>query len=89
MTGELPGALFGCVNLLAFLLMGWDKRQARRGGWRVSERTLLLAAALFGAAGELAGMLLFRHKTRKPRFLYGLPALFAAQIALAWLLFAR
>lgn len=74
------------VNLLAFALMGWDKRQARRGGRRISEKTLLLVSALFGAAGGIAGMLLFRHKTRHPQFLYGLPALLLAQVVLARLL---
>ena len=32
------------VNAAAFLLCGWDKRCARRGAWRVPERTLLQAA---------------------------------------------
>ena len=43
------------INLLAFSLMGLDKRQARRGGRRVRERTLLLAAAAGGSVGPPDG----------------------------------
>ncbi|RGT72601.1 DUF1294 domain-containing protein [Mediterraneibacter massiliensis] len=56
------------VNLLAFLLYGEDKRRARKGKFRIRERTLLLAACAGGAAGSLAGMLFFRHKIRKSGF---------------------
>lgn len=69
-------------SLAAFVMMGADKRRARRGRRRIPEATLLWTAALGGSAGELAGMLLFRHKTRHPRFRYGLPALLVLQAAL-------
>lgn len=77
------GAL-GAVNLAAFALCGWDKLCAKRGRRRVPERVLLGWGAAFGSAGLLAGMALFHHKTRKPKFLYGAPALLAAQVALVW-----
>lgn len=35
------------VNVLSFSLMGADKRRAQQGAWRIPERTLFLAAALF------------------------------------------
>ena len=41
------------VNLLAFGLCGLDKWKARRGFWRVRERTLLGTALLGGAPGLL------------------------------------
>ena len=63
--------------------MGIDKRRAVRGRWRVPERTLLTVCALFGAAGGLMGMKLFRHKTQKPRFRFGVPLMLIAQLALA------
>ncbi len=69
------------TNLAAFFLMGIDKRRARKGKWRIPERTLLIACGLFAAAGGLAGMKVFHHKTQKPKFRFGVPAMLAAQIA--------
>jgi uncharacterized membrane protein YsdA (DUF1294 family) len=56
------------VNCVALLLFGVDKRQSKKRGWRIPEARLLLAA-FFGPFGAYAGMLLFRHKTRKIKFL--------------------
>lgn len=55
------------LNLIAFALFGIDKRRAIKDHWRISEATLLIAA-FFGAIGALAGMELFRHKTKKLKF---------------------
>ena len=68
------------INVLACLLMGLDKRRARRNRWRISEKTLFLSAVLGGSVGAIAGMYLFHHKTRHWYFRYGLPALLALQI---------
>ena len=73
---------FFMLNLISFVLFGLDKRRARKGLWRIPEKTLLLSCALFGAAGGLAGMNVFRHKTLKPRFRFGVPALLVLQCAL-------
>ena len=56
--------LFGGLSLLAFFLYGADKQKARKGLWRISEKTLLLTSFLGGALGGLLAMQLFRHKTR-------------------------
>lgn len=83
---QLLGLYLLAVNLAAFGLMGADKRRARRGSWRVSERTLFLPAVLGGALGGLLGMKAFRHKTRHWYFRWGFPLLLALQIGLlAWL----
>lgn len=71
------------INLTGFLLMGLDKRRARRGQWRISEKALFLPAVLGGSLGAIAGMRTFRHKTKHWYFRYGLPALLAVQLALA------
>lgn len=70
------------VNLAAFGLMGWDKRQARKGGWRVPEKTLFLSALLGGSPGAILGMQLFRHKTKHWYFKFGMPAILIVQLAL-------
>jgi uncharacterized membrane protein YsdA (DUF1294 family) len=74
------------VNAVAFLIMLVDKRKAVKKKWRIPEATLLFWAAIGGSVGELAGMYVFRHKTKHPRFTLGVPAILIAQIALGlWL----
>lgn len=68
------------INAAAFLLMLADKQKARRGAWRIPEATLIGSALLGGSLGAIAGMRLFRHKTRHPKFSIGLPLILAAQI---------
>ena len=75
------------MNLLAFALMGIDKMKAKRGSWRIPEKTLFLVTALFGGLGGTLGMRMFRHKTKHWYFKFGFPALLVVQIVLlAWLL---
>ena len=70
------------MNLLAFALMGMDKMKAKRGSWRIPEKTLFLVTALFGALGGTLGMHVFRHKTKHWYFKFGFPALLVVQIVL-------
>ena len=56
------------VNIISLMLFGVDKLKSKVGGWRIPELRLLLVA-LFGPFGAYAGMLLFKHKTRKVKFL--------------------
>ena len=72
------------ADLLAFLLMGADKRRAVRRKERVPEAALFLAAILGGALGGTLGMLLFRHKTKHTAFRLGFPLLLAVQAALCF-----
>lgn len=71
------------VNLAAAAAFGVDKSRARRGKWRVRERTLFLLAILGGSPGAILGMYLFRHKTRHWYFRFGLPGILLLQAALA------
>lgn len=70
------------ASIAGFALMGRDKRAARRGRWRIPEKTLFLAALLGGSPGVWLGMRLFRHKTRHPSFRYGVPAILIGQLVL-------
>ena len=80
-------AYLALVNLVAFVVYGADKRRARRDRRRVSEKTLFLLALAGGSAGAWAGMYTFRHKTRHWYFVWGIPAILLAQIALGvWLM---
>lgn len=64
-----------------------DKRRAKRNAWRIPEVRLMLTAALGGSIGVLAGMYLFRHKTKHPKFTLGVPLILAVQVVIAvWIL---
>ncbi len=71
------------INMVAFALMGTDKRRARRNEWRIKERTLFLSALLGGSVGAIAGMQVFRHKTKHWYFVLGMPLILVLQVALA------
>lgn len=78
------------ASLAALVLMGFDKGRAKRGGRRVRERTLWLAALLGGGPGAFCGMKLFRHKTQHTAFCVGLPLLALAQAGLLlWAAWAK
>ncbi|MCI8489548.1 MAG: DUF1294 domain-containing protein [Lachnospiraceae bacterium] len=70
------------INLIAFLLFAVDKWKAVQHRFRIRESVLLGAAAAGGAFGGLLAMRLFRHKTKKPRFAWGIPAMFAFHIVI-------
>jgi len=75
------------VNVVTFGLYGIDKHRAKKGRWRIPERTLLLLPLLGGSVGALLGMRVFHHKTKHWYFVWGVPAILLAQLALAvWLL---
>ena len=56
------------VNGISLTTFGIDKLKGKQGGWRIPESKLLLIAFL-GPFGAYIGMLFFRHKTRKLKFL--------------------
>ena len=74
------------MNAAGFGIMLLDKQLARHHRRRVPEAMLLAFAACFGSAGVLAGMLVCRHKTRKPLFTVTVPLLRAAQAACLYFL---
>ena len=63
------------INIIGLLAMYIDKKKAQRGAWRIPEQTLFIITALGGGIGTIAGMYLFRHKTKKLKFTKGLPAI--------------
>lgn len=70
------------INAVGFLIMLADKEKAKKHLWRIPEATLLTVAALGGSIGSLAGMKVFHHKTKKPKFYIGIPAILVLQILL-------
>ena len=74
------------LSLVLFCMMGSDKHRAKKGAWRIPEKTLFLFTLLGGGIGGTLGMHVFHHKTRHWYFAVFFPLIAIAQIALcAWL----
>ena len=71
------------INIIGFLIMFIDKQKAKKGAWRIPEKTIFIITALGGGIGTIAGMYLFRHKTQKLNFIIGLPLITILEILLA------
>ena len=65
---SVVGVYLVLINLITFALYGADKRRAKQGKWRITERTLITCCFLGGAAGGMLGMKVFRHKTQHTKF---------------------
>lgn len=70
------------INIIVFAMMGIDKRKAIKRRWRIPEKSLFLSAILGGSIGAIAGMQLFRHKTKHTKFVIGMPAILILQIVI-------
>lgn len=72
----------GIINLIGFFAMFLDKQKAKRGKWRIPEKTLFLLAVIGGSLGTTLGMHMFRHKTKHWYFKFGMPFILIVQIIL-------
>ena len=68
------------VNAVTFVTFGLDKMHAQFSVQRVREATLLVLSLLGGSPAALAGMRLFRHKTKKTAFQAAFLIILLAQI---------
>lgn len=80
---------FLVINIIGFFIMFIDKQKAKKGAWRIPEKTIFIITALGGGIGTIAGMYTFRHKTQKLQFVVGLPFITILEIILAiyWIFF--
>ena len=76
-------AYFLLISLIAITATLLDKYRARRHKGRIPEATLLLLSALGGSAAMLITMRLIHHKTRKKKFMIGIPVILILQLAAA------
>lgn len=76
------GIYFVCINVITFLIYAIDKERARKGKWRIRENVLLGLCVVGGTLGGLLGMRLCHHKTKKPKFYFGVPTILVLQISL-------
>ena len=75
-------AYLALMNLLAVCLTIRDKSAARKKAWRIKERTLLAVSFFGGSMAMLLTMLAIRHKTRRLKFMIGIPLILLLQVGI-------
>ncbi len=70
MDWKIYGIWLIAASLVTFITYGYDKSQARKGGWRVRESVLHLMALAGGFIGGWFGRSVFHHKTQKAFFTF-------------------
>jgi uncharacterized membrane protein YsdA (DUF1294 family) len=70
------------INSYTFVLMGFDKKSAKKHRRRVPEKRLFLLSAIGGAGGTWLAMKAWRHKTKHRSFTVGIPFLFGLNLLL-------
>lgn len=69
------------ISFFSVLITCADKWLAKNDGIRISEKTLFFMSVIGGSVSMYITMLIIRHKTKKKKFMVGLPLIFALQIA--------
>ena len=81
------GIIFLIWNIFVMLVYVTDKLLAKRQRRRISEKDLLLFACLFGGVGAMFGMVIFNHKTSKPKFRFLVPLAAVFSTLAVWAFF--
>jgi len=74
------------INLFSSASIFHDKRAAKLNKQRIPERTLFILAILGGSLGIFFSMLIFHHKTRKLKFMIGIPFILILQLIAGFLI---
>jgi len=79
---------FVFFTLAGFRVVVYDKKVAKQC-WnrRVDEAAFFVLAIVGGAVGIFTGMLIMHHKTRKLRFMLGIPLIICIQVFISVLYF--
>lgn len=76
------------INLLAYVMMCYDKYIAKNKGSRISENSLFFIAFIFGSIGIYLGMKApIYHKASKAKFKCGIPLIFLVNLLCVYFIF--
>ncbi len=69
------------ISIVSVIMTVRDKSCAKKGKWRVPEKTLFILSALGGSVAMYITMKTIRHKTQHKRFMIGIPIIMIVQAA--------
>ena len=75
------------ISLVSIIMTVSDKRRAVRSRRRVPEANLIFIAALGGSVAMLLTMFAVHHKTKKPKFMLGIPLIIVLQCAAVYFIY--
>lgn len=76
------------INLIAYIIMCFDKYQSKKKGSRIPEHSLFFIALLLGALGIYLGMKApIYHKAAKASFKIGIPLLIVLNAICVYLIY--
>ena len=78
---------FCIITLISIVSMGIDKVKSIKKQRRISESILMILAVIGGSLGIYLGMGIFRHKTQKNFFVFGVPFIFFIQTIIVYSIF--
>ena len=67
-TPAIIGLVYFLTSIVSYWLYAKDKKAAKRGDWRISEKTLHFSSLLGGWPGSILAQQNLRHKTKKVSF---------------------
>lgn len=77
------------INLVAAVMTAVDKYKAVHHHYRISEAALLFVSAIGGSVSMYVMMRIIHHKTRKLKFMLGIPIIFVLQVILVFILMVK
>lgn len=75
------------VSIISVFVTVLDKYLAKHNMWRISEKTLFIFAVLGGGVAMYTTMRIIHHKTRKNKFMFGIPAIILLEICIAAIIY--
>ncbi len=68
------------MNIAAAVVTVKDKEASKKKRWRISEKNLLILAALSGCVTMYITMKAIHHKTKHNLFMIGIPVIFICEV---------
>lgn len=78
----IPLCWLALISLVTAAVTVADKLNAKKGSFRIPEKSLIILALLGGSVAEYFTMRLIRHKTLHKKFMIGLPLIIVFQLVL-------